>query len=98
MRRCLLRWQDERHSPTFQHRSKHLPAFSFTLVFCEGLQVFIHKGDTDLAYEISLGLSRCAAVFTLPVSPSDCIAFPSLPFWCIVCVSVAETSPGRLHC
>jgi len=30
------------------------------------------------------GRSRCAAVVPLPVSPSDCIAFPSLPFWGIV--------------
>ena len=29
------------------------PASHFTLVFCESLQVIIHKGDTDLAYKIS---------------------------------------------
>ena len=30
------------------------PPSHFTLVFCECSQVIIHKGDTDLAYEISL--------------------------------------------
>ena len=29
------------------------PGSHLTLVFCECLQVIIHKGDTDLAYEIS---------------------------------------------
>src|SRR5262244_2307772 len=43
-----------------------------------------------------IGRSRYAAAVTLPVSPSDCIAFSSLPLWCIVCVSGAETSPSRI--
>jgi hypothetical protein len=47
-------------------------------------------------YIKGFGRSRCAAVVTLPVPPSACIAFPSLPFWCIVGVSGAETSPGRM--
>src|SRR2546423_13152603 len=44
MRDIRLRFSIDRSTCQRSHLS---------LVFCECLQVFIHKGDTDLAYEIS---------------------------------------------
>src|SRR2546423_9766179 len=53
MRRCLLRWQSERHSPAHRPPCRHLSGFSFNPRFLRVSQAIIHKGDTDLAYEIS---------------------------------------------
>jgi hypothetical protein len=53
MRHCLLRWQDERLFPTFGVFGYLCHRFSLNGDFRECLQLFIYKGDTGLAYEIS---------------------------------------------
>ena len=59
-----------------QDVNKPFPVYRLTLVFCECLQVIIHKGDTELAYEISpmyreslMPDNLCSLLDLLPLAP-----------------------------